>query len=635
MHGHTAVFLYLWMFQLFRASIISGCQQNVCLMSCDVENVLTLICVVPNLYRQIIFYDPNEVEYAHCVLPFPTPHCFTKNFDSNIIQNLRTNQTILIIPRSNNNDLNGTWTCSHDSYLDKVNVEVEKTKGEDCSNCLDYELIAYISLTICIILSIAGMFFLVKRYRTASLDMRADRCEIWTSKVRRVCKMCHIGLCRVYSMVKDIEGTIKENKKAADCDDRNSLINESRELDEIQHDSNHSRCNICKKETSFSLCIDCKKLYCEICAANHIAKLRFDKHRVMQTNQYPYEKHEKLCDMCNEIRPKLICKICKCVLCTKCPCPHAYDKDNLKQLLAPSSPIIPTTRSRNQTHSEVLRKSYMVPLSNEKSVTRIRGLAFLESGLFALADCRNKRLKVFSKQTCVYEKKLDMEPRGMTAIKGNKIAVSFAYEKKIIFYEVNKNGVKEYGRFDLQTIGKPYDIASHKDHLIVELNEGVDGCIIIFDIKGEKKYQIQNDDWKFGYFTGNTIRVQLDMDKQEFYVAAIGKQAVYCLDFKGSVKWLVKVPSPRSIAIVPDTKNTTLLFASHKSSAIYKLICEDKEKSERYKPSLIEMEIVNGNEIEVDKIKLPKYIAYDHKNRLLYTEVADGHVSVYHLETPG
>ncbi|XP_076072356.1 uncharacterized protein LOC143044298 isoform X4 [Mytilus galloprovincialis] len=135
-----------------------------------------------------------------------------------------------------------------------------------------------------------------------------------------------------------------------------------------------------------------------------------------------------------------------------------------------------------------------------------------------------------------------------------------------------------------------------------------------------------------GLIEGNTIRLQLDMDRKEFYVAAIGRKAVYCLDVYGAVKWLVKVPSPRSIAIVPNTKDTTLLFASHKSSAIYKLICKEQNGSERYKPELIEMEAEDETALEEDKIKLPEYISYDHDNCLLYTEVANGHVSVYHLE---
>ncbi|CAC5402688.1 unnamed protein product [Mytilus coruscus] len=396
----------------------------------------------------------------------------------------------------------------------------------------------------------------------------------------------------------------------------------------------HSRCHNCKKETIFSLCLECEKFYCETCANVHKDKPRFRNHTIRQTNQFPYQEHEMKCKSCPENHPEMVCKICENALCTTCSCPHSNDEDMLQLLIAPSIPIVPTTRSRNQDHSEVLRKRYTVSVSNEKFVTRIKGIAYLKyGGLFVLADYRNKKLKVFSKQKLVFDKYLNMEPRGMTGISGNKIAVTFAYEKKIILYEVAKLDASKYDEFNLKQMGKPFEIAYHKDHFIVELNEGSDGCIIILDNYCNKLYEIQNEDSKFGYFTGNTIRLQLDMDKGEFYVAAIGRKAVYCLDLDGNVKWLVKVPSPRSIAKVPNTKDTTLLFASHKSSAIYKIICKEQNENERYKPALIEMEAEDETELEEDKIKLPEYISYNHKNCLLYTEVANGHVSVYHLET--
>lgn len=107
----------------------SDCKKNVCLTWYEgKEDHLALVCVVPNLYKQIIFLSPNNLEYAHCVLPFPSSLCHTTNTNSSIVQDLKTNQTILIIKDSITTDLNGRWFCSHGRHGDKESVDVVITK---------------------------------------------------------------------------------------------------------------------------------------------------------------------------------------------------------------------------------------------------------------------------------------------------------------------------------------------------------------------------------------------------------------------------------------------------------------------------------------------------------------------------
>ena len=50
-------------------------------------------------------------------------------------------------------------------------------------------------------------------------------------------------------------------------------------------------------------------------------------------------------------------------------------------------------------------------------------------------------------------------------------------------------------------------------------------------IRGEKgratiKYTIHQRDYSFGYFTGNTLRIALNMTKRSLYTSAIGKKSL-------------------------------------------------------------------------------------------------------------
>ncbi|VDI52292.1 Hypothetical predicted protein [Mytilus galloprovincialis] len=609
---------YLTWFTVFAVIGISTTSKNIpVFLKADYrDGKLTLICSVTSLVFKTDIYDPRGKIVGSCSAPIHQLDVRTCSTPETLLD-LDLNRTILTINNPENKSIEGVWKCSHGTNRGSDDVYVQpyfkpynfsqSEQYADVGTCSEFVFIA-ISVT-CVIT--VGILHINTKY----------------SVQKRICRT--IFQSRVFNTLKG-----KFTRSRTRTTSRDSEMEGLIEGDTKKRAAEHNRCHNCGKETSFSLCLECKKFYCETCANTHSSKLRFRNHTIRQTNLFPYKKqHEMKCKSCPENHPEMVCKKCENVLCITCSCPHSNDKDVFHPLIPPSNPIVPTTRSKNQDDSEVLRKKYTVSVSDKKFVTRIRGIAYLKSGgLFALADYKNKKLKVFSKYKLVFEKYLNMEPRGMTGISGNKIAVTFAYEKKIIFYEVAKLDASKCDEFNLKQIGKPFEIAYHKDHFIVELNEGIDGCIVILDDYCNKIYEIQNEDSQFGYFTGNTIRLQLDMDREEFYVAAIGRKAVYCLDFYGAVKWLVKVPSPRSIAIVPNTKDTTLLFASHKSSAIYKLICKEQNGSERYKPELIEMEAEDETTLEEDKIKLPEYISYDHDNCLLYTEVANGHVSVYHLE---
>lgn len=85
--------------------------------------------------------------------------------------------------------------------------------------------------------------------------------------------------------------------------------------------------------------------------------------------------------------------------------------------------------------------------------------------------------------------------------------------------------------------------------------------------------QIKHNNYSFGYFTSNTLRLALDSRKKVFYTSAIGKKAIYCVDCDGIIKWHKVIPSPREIQVVPtlDPNSTHILIASNKENAVYQI----------------------------------------------------------------
>lgn len=390
-----------------------------------------------------------------------------------------------------------------------------------------------------------------------------------------------------------------------------------------ENKSKYRTCTLCDKETAFAFCCDCQGFYCEKCANNHVT---FKDHHIIQTKQI-HSKNKTKCYNCTKKYPNMVCRECANVFCSDCVrnCGHSHDSNLVKYLIITEHISIEPVISFNQ--SDVLRKKYDVSVSSTQSETRIRGIAFLELGKFVLADYETRQLKIFSDKKQIFTKDLNMEPRGMTGITRNRVAVTFAYEKKIIFFDIKQLDVKKHDEFNLKDIGKPFQIAYHNNSFVVEVNEGKDGQIVLLNHNGGTMHVIPNNNWEFGYFTGNTFRLQLDMIRKEVYVAAIGRKTVYCLDFSGDIKWRAEVPSPRSLVVLPNTHNntTTLLLASRKASMIYKLICtKNTSDYEKYDVKLVEM-------VDEKQIEQPDYMAYDHEKKLLYSEVADGRVSVYDM----
>ena len=166
---------------------------------------------------------------------------------------------------------------------------------------------------------------------------------------------------------------------------------------------------------------------------------------------------------------------------------------------------------------------------------------------------------------------------------------------------------------DLQSIGKPFSISYHKKHFVVEIGEGKNGGISIKHGYGKVKCSVPNVR-SFAFFTGNTIRLSLDMKNSRICVFALGNKSVHCIDFDGYIVWCKAIPSPRGIVFIPeDSSKMDIIVASNQWNIIYK------------------MNFHNGTDKCItaeDLIKGPRHIDY-YKKKLLCVEIDNGNILVF------
>jgi hypothetical protein len=76
----------------------------------------------------------------------------------------------------------------------------------------------------------------------------------------------------------------------------------------------------------------------------------------------------------------------------------------------------------------------------------------------------------------------------------------------------------------------------------------------------------------FAFFTGNTIRLALDMKNSRIFVSALGSKSVHCIDFAGCIVWCKAIPSPRGIVFIPEaSSDMNMIVASKQWNIIYKM----------------------------------------------------------------
>lgn len=246
----------------------------------------------------------------------------------------------------------------------------------------------------------------------------------------------------------------------------------------------------------------------------------------------------------------------------------------------------------------------------ETAMTRIRGMTFLLDGRLVVIDSKNKCLKVFKPEwyELLTKKELTDEPRGIAAVSQDEVVITFADKKEVRIYKMDKvNNLWKARSFGMKD--KPFSISYSRRSFAIELGEGDDGEIAVTDFNGNITHLVRGQSSSFGQFTGNTIRLVHDNDKKLVFIVNVDGY-IHCVDYKGEVKWVNKINTPRGVAL----HEHTLFVASKADNKIYQISA------------------INGNMYsllsDTDRINQPRYIAFQASHDKLAVEVGSS-VNIY------
>lgn len=241
---------------------------------------------------------------------------------------------------------------------------------------------------------------------------------------------------------------------------------------------------------------------------------------------------------------------------------------------------------------------YNLSFRDDQNPVRVCGMAFLVDETVVVIDGNNNKLIIFKskEEQSLANNELSNEPNAITAITGNKFAVTYPYQKYIQLYELTYDTIQSNYRISsldpIETSDKPFSIAYNQGIFAVEIGEREDGRIVIIDVGNGKP--MKTIECHFAFFTGHTIRLALDQN--QIFVSAMGKKMVYCMDFDGKTLWHQSVPGPRAIIVSEDySSSKKIILASKRCNAIYEL----KKDGNHH-------EILKAT----DKINSPRYMAY-------------------------
>lgn len=331
------------------------------------------------------------------------------------------------------------------------------------------------------------------------------------------------------------------------------------------------------------------------------------------------------CAVCYDPVPNKVCQGCSIIYCKKCSCKNVH---HTHKSIVPTMTQQLEDSKRKQKRDRKVSIKYKYKTENSD----INGLACLQGGIVTATDYNSHQLLVFRPdRTDKQDWELHMEPRSLTKLENPKIAISFADNKCIRIFEIKNDGILEHiqDKIDLKDIGKPYNISYSNGWYAVEIGERKNAYVAIVrktEDNIEIKYKIPHNGYSYGYFTGNTLRLALDVANDIFYTSAIGKQSVYCVGLDGTIKCHpVKVPSPREIHIANAGSETRIiLFASNKGNAVHRLLLGNGHLPN----SAHEFEVLLDEE---NDIKNPEHVSYDSESKLLCVSMDNGDIIVYHI----
>lgn len=339
---------------------------------------------------------------------------------------------------------------------------------------------------------------------------------------------------------------------------------------------------------------------------------------MIQTQQIAAHQNKIICKRCKKIA-EIFCTICWKGFCTLCTKDHQCENNRIIFI--------------NKTHSECKRQKcvdmqiklshrYNVYFRDDEKPVRIFGIAFLADNTIVALDWNNRKLIVFKSKEEKMKKDTIDEPCAMTVMTENKFAVTYPNQKYIQIYKLildaKQNTYIISEEMKATILDKPFNIAYHAGKFAVEVGEGEDGRIIIYNIDhvDQKVTEAHVIPCSFSFFSGRLIRLALTDD--HVFISALGKRMISCLDFAGKKIWHKSIPSPISLIVTEDHTLRDKLFVSSKMcNAIY------------------EMKKENGNyEIlkSTDEIRLPRYMAYNSDTKMFCVLVEKVHNKICKVE---
>lgn len=381
-------------------------------------------------------------------------------------------------------------------------------------------------------------------------------------------------------------------------DDNFTFVEVNRAFSEI--------CHTCSSISTCAVCATCENIYCGICCVAH--KTYYKDHMICKMEHIFMSQSEVNCKICSKEPATIVCKGCRKVLCKDCTEQHKHE--------GPKNELIALRSKTNQCGSgeiEPLRKRTLLVSQKKHELTiNICGIVFLSDGRIVVVDNKNYQLLVFNDKGDDFPIKLRHEPRGITKMTDNKIAVSFFYVYEIHIFNVGKKtsntiNVISFENLDVGKL-KPYYICYSNNHFAVEAGEGDEGCIVIIHEDGTFKKSIRVEN-RLAHFSGNTIRMEFEMEDintGKIFICAMSRKVVICCDMNGKVLWTEALPDPRGIIAIPGKTKSgkNLIVASKTCSAVFRL---DGKTAD--------VLLAKGD------IRNPRYIAYHADKQLLCIQV--------------
>ncbi|XP_063412500.1 uncharacterized protein LOC134695215 [Mytilus trossulus] len=348
---------------------------------------------------------------------------------------------------------------------------------------------------------------------------------------------------------------------------------------------------------------------------------------MMQAHKEPTKKLEVVCDRCKKKKEITSnCDVCKQSYCESCTQKHNTNEETKKHLQASfggtkiqESDIEQCRNVRGEYKATHYKHTPTTVPGDDKGAACTLGMVILPDGRLIVIDNRHKSLKLFNsdRYTYAFRRNFTHEPRGIAAISGKEIAITFADKHVVRMFLVREGSFEETGKFKVEE--KPFNISyseGNEKSLAIEVGEGKYGAIIITNLSGVVLKEISGYTRSFGLFTGNTIRLVHDHGKQLLFIADLTRNCVNCVDYDGAIVWKVEVDSPRGIC----HHGNTLFIASKSKNAIYQM---------KTVLGVDELPVVYLLLDSGDGIIEPRFLFYSAQAKRLAVEVAGNLIQTY------